>query len=276
MELLDFDKRFSAYTEEWVRQSAGKYASLAQMEEQMPELYIKWLNLPAKWLNGRTPGNYFTQWTDPSELITMLLEYIKQRVSLPDPLLEAISALGEPSASALIALLESNAPAEAQMLAVSLLAEIDGPQPIELYIKAILGDGRPVEVRERMAEALGNMGPVVLKPCLNALSTASDEAAEFFLSVLSDYPGYDEVIYKLIELFEKRPERQALFASYLAKCGDARALPSLEKAAAETRSYVAYLEIRNAVEALGGEDVPEREFAGDPDYQAVYRLVEEK
>ena len=35
--------------------------------------------------------------------------------------------------------------------------------------------------------------------------------------------------------------------------------------------YLTYIEIRNAIEALGGE-CPEREYAGDEDYEALQGL----
>ena len=42
--------------------------------------------------------------------------------------------------------------------------------------------------------------------------------------------------------------------------------------AATDISYYEYMELRNAVEALGGEVVREREFYGDPDYEYLREL----
>ena len=78
---------------------------------------------------------------------------------------------------------------------------------------------------------------------------------------MSNYPG-DERIYELmIERFVTRDERRALFASYLAKLGDERAIPMLKEAAQSPDiNYLDYVEVVNAIEALGGERPPEREF----------------
>ncbi len=63
-----------------------------------------------------------------------------------------------------------------------------------------------------------------------------------------------------------------MFAGYLAKLGDDRALEALMEAARDPQiSYLTYIEIRNAIEALGGV-CPEREFEEDPEYEALRDL----
>ena len=70
-----------------------------------------------------------------------------------------------------------------------------------------------------------------------------------------------------------RDDRRALFASYLAKFGDDRAIPMLTQAARDSDvNYLDYVEIVNAIETLGGERPPEREFAGDPYYESLRRV----
>ena len=77
----------------------------------------------------------------------------------------------------------------------------------------------------------------------------------------------------MIELFVTRDERRAQFASYLAKLGDERAIPMLKEAAQSPDiNYLDYVEVVNAIEALGGERPPEREFSGDPYYESLRRV----
>ena len=73
-----------------------------------------------------------------------------------------------------------------------------------------------------------------------------------------------------MERFERCDDRRALFASYLAKYGDDRALPALRRAAEDPHvNYLDFVEISSAIEALGGERPAEREFAGDPYYESL-------
>ena len=76
-----------------------------------------------------------------------------------------------------------------------------------------------------------------------------------------------------MERFAVCDDRRALFASYLAKFGDDRALPALMEAAQDDRTnYLDYVEIVSAIEELGGERPPEREFNGDPYYESLKRV----
>ena len=69
------------------------------------------------------------------------------------------------------------------------------------------------------------------------------------------------------------PDNRALIASYLGKLGDARAIeelmPLLEL---QELNYLDYLEIRDAIEELGGEVKTEREFAGDEYYESMKNM----
>ena len=59
---------------------------------------------------------------------------------------------------------------------------------------------------------------------------------------------------------------------YLSRIGDDRALPDLEAAAKEPDvSYLTFIELRNAIESLGGV-CPEREYDDDPEYEALRDL----
>ena len=64
-----------------------------------------------------------------------------------------------------------------------------------------------------------------------------------------------------------------LFRSLLGRYGDARAVEPLKTLLSMSDiTYFEYMELRNAVEALGGEIEQEREFYGDPDYEYLRNL----
>ena len=92
--------------------------------------------------------------------------------------------------------------------------------------------------------------------------------------MLSHFPGNEQIFKLAMRLFEERKEKRALFAGYLAKLGDDRALPALIQAAeAPDLPYLTFIEIRNAIDELGGV-CPEREYEDDPEYEALRRLEE--
>ena len=90
--------------------------------------------------------------------------------------------------------------------------------------------------------------------------------------MLSHFPGNEQIFKLATRLFRERKERRALFAGYLAKLGDDRALPDLMNAAQEEKlPYLTFIEIRNAIETLGGV-CPERSYDDDPEYEALRDL----
>ena len=74
MKCSDFDRRFAAYLESWTNENRDKYANMNEVEAQVPEVYMEWLNTPADWLGGTAPGDYFKPLSDPEALVKWMLE----------------------------------------------------------------------------------------------------------------------------------------------------------------------------------------------------------
>ena len=167
---------------------------------------------------------------------------------------------------------DEEAPDEARMIAVELLREMESTLPKMQYIHWQL-DRRPKdELKDNALESLILMGDCVVQPILQELPKANTAGEEALLEVLSHFPANEQTFRLGMKLFRERKEQRALFAGYLAKLGDDRALPELTEAAKEPGlSYLAFIEIRNAIESLGGV-CPEREYDDDPEYEALRDL----
>lgn len=275
MKCINFDRAFERYMAEWMKENSEKYKDdMDVIEDMMPDVYLEFLKKPADFLDGVAPQDYFEQFDNADMLVNWLCDYIAQGVPVPDLLLERVTALGKPAEKSLLALVtRDDLPEETQMTAISLLREMESKAPMQRYIDYIASLEEPSDKGDLCAEALMSMGESVVEPILAALSGAGQTGRDIFADVLSNYPG-DERIYELmIERFVTRDERRALFASYLAKLGDERAIPMLKEAAQSPDiNYLDYVEVVNAIEALGGERPPEREFAGDPYYESLKQV----
>ena len=275
MKCINFDRAFERYMAEWIKENSEKYKDdMDVIEDMMPDVYLEFLKKPADFLDGVAPQDYFEQFDNADMLVNWLCDYIAQGVPVPDLLLERVTALGNPAEKSLLALVaRDDLPEETQMTAISLLREMESKAPMQRYIDYIASLEEPSDKGDLCAEALMSMGESVVEPILAALSGAGQIGRDIFADVLSNYPG-DERIYELmIERFVTRDERRALFASYLAKLGDERAIPMLKEAAQSPDiNYLDYVEVVNAIEALGGERPPEREFSGDPYYESLRQM----
>lgn len=275
MKCINFDRAFERYMAEWIKENSEKYKDdMDVIEDMMPDVYLEFLKKPADFLDGVAPQDYFEQFDNADMLVNWLCDYIAQGVPVPDLLLERVTALGNPAEKSLLALVaRDDLPEETQMTAISLLREMESKAPMQRYIDYIASLEEPSDKGDLCAEALMSMGESVVEPILATLSGEGQTGRDIFADVLSNYPG-DERIYELmIERFVTRDERRALFASYLAKLGDERAIPMLKEAAQSPDiNYLDYVEVVNAIEALGGERPPEREFSGDPYYESLRQV----
>lgn len=275
MKCINFDRAFERYMAEWIKENSEKYKDdMDVIEDMMPDVYLEFLKKPADFLDGVAPQDYFEQFDNADMLVNWLCDYIAQGVPVPDLLLERVTALGNPAEKSLLTLVaRDDLPEETQMTAISLLREMESKAPMQRYIDYIASLEEPSDKGDLCAEALMSMGESVVEPILATLSGAGQTGRDIFADVLSNYPG-DERIYELmIERFVTRDERRALFASYLAKLGDERAIPMLKEAAQSPDiNYLDYVEVVNAIEALGGERPPEREFSGDPYYESLRQV----
>jgi len=276
MKCIDFDKEFRYYLHQWMQKNNKKYKNMDAMEAAMPDVYRTFLDTPADFLAGKKPGEYFDTFTDPKQLVNWMEDYIKQRVPVPDMLLNRISALGLESEGPLVNLLQKErATSEIKMCAITLLREIDSAAPLDLYVSMQLNRGfeDQDELADNALESLGSLGERAKDAVRTAFDKANDAGKECLLSLLCDDTPDESLIQQSIALLQAHPERAAILSDYVSRLGDERAIPFLQHLAAdEDTGYLDYIELRSAIEKLGG-DAPEREFTeNDPAYEALRSL----
>jgi len=269
---INFDKEFERYVSVWMKEHAKEYRNYDEMEAAMPDVYAQFLDTPVNWLSGAKPGEYFSQFDNAKQLVNWMEDYFKQRIPVPDMLLNRIAELGLAAEEPLMALLKKErATQEIRMAAITLLREIDSIAPMEYYIglQAIRQEGED-ELADNALDSLASMGERAVQAMRGALPLASPDGQEAMLTVLSDFPGDEGVFQTALSLLRSRRDRVAVVADCLGKLGDERAIEPLKAlAASEETPYLDYIELRSAIEALGG-DAPERDFdAEDPAYEAM-------
>lgn len=271
--LIDFDKYFAAYLEVWMRENRKNYKTMDEMEEKMPEVYTRFLNISQPYLDGAAPGLYFSKFDDANDLVAWMEEYFLNGVSVPDQLLERIADLGQSSILPLEKLaLDRGKKTDARMAAIGLLQEIDGERPYEAYIQSVAENRDEGEILDYMTEALMEAGAQVTEKVLAVFPNAEPEAQKRLMDILALHRGDERIFAYLLRAFEQA-EDCALLAGYLGRYQDERALPALKARVQEANiNYLEYVELCNAIEQLGGEAPAKREFSGDPYYESLRKL----
>ena len=273
MELIDFDAHFSDALNVWIEKNSKRFKRPEDMEDAAPEFYETWLETPADWLGGKAPGEYFGQFTDGAALVTLLTQYCQSDISVPDPLLDHMVVLGQEEP--ILALVrDTDAPCEARMHAIELLRQMESSAPMVDYIRWQVERNMDDDLLENALESLRCMGEAVRRPAKVAFTVADDVGKEALLDVLADFQGDEDVLAFALRMLQSDRTKYALYAGYLGKLDDDRALePLLELAESNDINYIDFIELRNAIERLGGE-APIRDFSDDATYEAVKRLQE--
>ena len=275
MKIIDFDEKFYEFTQAWMR--AHPNVTVKQVENRYNELMDEWVNTPADWLDGATPDAYFDRFETAEELIGLMRAYHAANVSLPEPLYARIAnAMDVCKPSLLEIVRDESENEELRAEAISLLGLGDLMDVADALIGLVLKAEESNELSEIAAERLAyfcECDPDIVKRLLKAYPNASDYAQGLILEIACNYPGDDRIYTYLMKRLKNKPDDRALNASLLEKLGDARAIPELKKLLGffDLR-YLDYIEIRNAVEALGGDPGEERTFYGDPDYEALRNM----
>ena len=279
MKCVNLDKEFRMYLQKWMKANQKKYPTYDAMEEAMPQVYDGFLETPMALLGGVSPRDYCGAMADAPALVRYMEDYIKQRVPVPDIMLERIAELGPQAEEALMKLLlKERAPKEARLLTIDLLRRIDSIKPMDLYVawQTVRGEGED-EMADLALEALDAMGENAVPAMRKAFDEATNEGREALLGLLSKYPCDDGLVRGALQMLLNREGRIAVLADYLGRMGSQEVLePLKELAGSDETGYLDYIELRNAIERLGGI-APERDWdETDPEYTALRALQENR
>ncbi len=272
MKIHDFDEKFYDYARTWVAMHPG--LSERQIEDSYNEMMLKWLNAPASWLGGEKPGEYFQRYSESKDLMKLLEEYDKRDIGLPEPLYSRVVAVGETCVPALLKVAgDPDRPISLRATAVALLGDI-GTEAAGPLLVDLVCHGKPDDdISDLAAEQLCNRDGKEIGALLDRYDSATEHGQTLILEICTNFPGDDRIFNHLMDKLRNHPDQRALYASFLGKLGDPRAVDTLKSFLSLTDlSYMDYIELRNAVEELGGDPGEERTFYGDPDYEAMRNM----
>ena len=270
---IDLEHLFHHYVADHLHK-AGKLDEDAA-GEMAEKLYAEWADAPCAALDGCSPRAWFARLDTPEALVEALTAYARADMEPPELLLDRFFDVGAVCAAPLEALARDGGESAAlRAQALDLLNGLDEARAVRTAIDAVLAARESNAFCELAAEILaGRVDADIADRLLDGYDAAPDFARTLILETLCNFPGDARVYERMLEMLKNRPEQRADAARLLGRYGDARAIEPLKALLDLTDiGYYEYMEVRNAVEALGGEVENEREFYGDPDYEYLREL----
>lgn len=140
----------------------------------------------------------------------------------------------------------------------------------------MLDEQRPYHERLDAYEYLQEDCEEIVDVMLQKLYALEGDSGKMLMEVLAGYPGNKAVFMGLVSYLYKG-EDVALFAHLIGSYGDEQGVEVLKAFLKEYEpNYNEYMEIRNAIEELGGYCDEQEDFTDDPLYRYLKGLDEEE
>lgn len=263
---FDFDKLFENYADKYYHLHESEYGSPDEFAKDLDKIYHVWATSPQEALGGISPSEFFNR--IPTEDLVEILKGACVGDQNPSSLLfdriaTEPSLLGELTALALEATDE-----KLLTVTLSLIAEIGGGSN-DFYL-AMLERDVDAAAKEMCIEALCDHADEVKETLLERAQTADDVGVlEMYAELLTFCEVGDDRILELLRMLLGVDPNTAYVAALIGRYGDDRACSDLYKLL-DTCDYAEFLELRNAIEELGGSvDERYRDFSDDPLYAAI-------
>lgn len=266
VKIIDIDTLFNKYIEGYVYERVGKVKP-EEIENKIPELYVKFGDEKLPELNGFTPNTYYKK-EDAKTLLQCLKQHLKEEVEVSDFLCEALVEKKEESD---VVIREIDTQEDEIYLAylLNILSDMKVEVNVSRYLEFILYDYSE-NLSELAVETLCNQADKVKEEVLSQFEGATEENKVKLLEILSCARLDDRIFDILIAEFCKHQENIPLYCSFLSKYGDDRALPFLLKSIEDEKiNYADFEELRFTIEALGGEYDKQRDFSKDRFYKKI-------
>lgn len=258
--LIDYDAKFKEYFDHWYADNKERYTKPEQIEEQLSGLYEKWAQKERASLDG----------LETEELNELFVQYAEAG-EVPDLVCEALSKRGAEAEQALYDLFRTGMLGEGAVITIiNLLAEMRSELPYGAYLSMLADGEEEGGAAEAAAEALAEAPEKYFDRILEAYEgSRSVWAKELLMNALVHIKADPRLFEGLAQLLESS-DNTAFVAAMMAESGDERCAACLKKLEySRDINYIDYVEICNAIEALGGETARDRQFEGDPYYEMM-------
>lgn len=265
--MIDFDKLFEDYFADWEKTNSSKFENPDEMEAMLPDVYAEWADKPCKELNGLSPKGYFENVGSGKELADMFFKFLNAGIGAPVLMADAMEKHNDAGDLIAAYIKKENLP-EVNIECINMLNECGFTHPLNEYISWIKDGNVSDDLVELAVETLKENANIVSDKLFPMIKDATEKQKEIICEILINAEKNDKT-YALLEDLFINGENLPFYAGLIAAYGDER-FSSILYAALDECNYFEFIEIRNAIEAIGGiVDDSYRDFSDDPYYKAL-------
>lgn len=248
--MIDVDNLFEEFFKNYLKENLGKKTE-EEIENSIPEIYESFGKTPNKELGMKSPVEYFQVFSD-DELIKELKENVLIGTEPSSYLCDEIERRdGINEKLAEIVSVESGD--ELSTYAVNMLGEDLNVCQLERFVDLIADKNSGESLTEALTEYLRDKGDLVKEKIISTYFSTKQGKINF-AEIMSRMSPNDRILDILCKELKTDGNNIALYAAYIARYGDDRAMGSLEEVIERDGiSYYDFKELKNAIEELGGE-----------------------
>ncbi|MDE5562240.1 MAG: hypothetical protein K2J01_01685 [Clostridiales bacterium] len=263
---IDFDKLFENYADKYYNAHESEYDSPDDFARDLDKIYHEWATSPQDVIGGISPSEFFNR--IPTEDLIDILKGSCVGDNNPNSLLFDRIATEPELLDDLIELANTATDEKLLLVLLSLINELGGASD-KFYMDMVERDIDAC-VKEECIEALCDRADSVKEELLKRVQNTDDIGKlEMYAEPLTFCDAGDDRILALLRTLLASDPNIAYVAALIGRYGDDRACADLYKLLDDC-DYAQFLEIRNAIETLGGTvDNHYRDFSDDPLYQAI-------
>lgn len=258
--IIDIGKLFLDFVKEKV--DSHPEITPHKLNHMLNDLYSEWETSPSAKLDGKTPKEFLQGINSPETLMEML-KLNAESGDIEGLLVDRIAELPE-CASLLTDVIRESDNDDLVLTCIEILREYESTPPVEMYLD-ILSSDKDNEIKEAVIESLKEKAADAAPAIYARLDDADESLQTVYAEILLEAPKDDRTYNLLVRLFSLG-DNLALYSQYLGKYGDERCAGILYRAL-DNCKYADFIEIKNAIERLGGiVDDELRDFSEDETY----------
>lgn len=267
MEYFDLEELFMQHVREVVTSDKDKFSDIKVIEKHLMEMYLEWVQRSNKALDGFSPMEYVAIVDNSGNLFDYIEYILNTGRDVSDIVTDRLVA--NSNAVTFVKKLLASNDTEVLRYAFMVLFELGGDELTDACINILKNGDKNEEKVNACYEFLATDNENAVQKILDIMYEVDEDTQFLCCDILSHYKDNDSIYMWLITMLYRGKDLCEV-ANMLARFGDKKAVNIINSYVLDKDlNYSEFIELRNAVESLGGDFIYEKDFTDDEYYKLI-------